>query len=680
MGKNNQFNVEFLDIPCFEIYAADLEKEYDLCFIFEKPSVCFTVVEYLDPRFITVTEEYMVGKTKKTKRYLKIAIFNFRDKKCIGIGLTGHIFNTQFKKSRNLPESRYSWIRKVHNSVEIGEKVFEIISKYLLNSKDFIICTDDDEEGELIGYSLLKAVSLDPYKYRRIRTYTFRNKDLFIEKLDNPSSLNSGIVNATSCRHILDMLWGKNFSRLLGRSLKIMNRFVHISIGRVQTPTLRFIKDKRDEIKQFKTETQYYASVKCLQDHGIEIQTQKYRSFKSEQALDKYIKKYQFNKYYVKQIEIYKEIRLPYPLYNTDDVLYDIELELDIPVSEGYEILKSLYRGGIGEISYPRTSSTNLPPGNYDTILEELETKGWIDNISELKGRIQTSEGISEGEHPGLHPVSVPDRLTHKMALVYELIARRFVSTFADPLIRTKRRFLLFPIDDNEEIQFPEIEQTGFWFLDIVILMEKLEELWEDYSYFHIETTETIDLGYKKIIDPNKKPDINLVEEKEGLLFIKKYIYDTSPPDPYTEAELLREMIYEKIGTDATRPTTIQSIQKWNYCTKIKDSIYLTELGEKIVTAAIDSIERITSPDLTRDFEEQIQMITDGIQEPKNTIIEAYDTIKQILESMDFEKFKENIQFEKCPKCNSATGLVGYNNIISIKCQDKECKYYRPLG
>jgi DNA topoisomerase IA len=239
--------LKFQDIPIVEPSLDDSEKRYDALFLFEKPDVCFTVLEYLDSTYKTIYEEYIDEKSKKTYT-IRIGEFNFQGLKCCGIGLVGHIFNTKFKTSRILPESEYNWI-------VTNKKLFGIVSKYIQKSRDFILCTDDDEEGELISYSILRSFGFDPYKYRRLRTYTFRNKDLFLEKLKTHSYLEPGKVKATMTRHILDMVWGKNFSRLLGRGVKMLSRGIHLSLGRVQTPTLRFIYDQLELIKQFKPET-----------------------------------------------------------------------------------------------------------------------------------------------------------------------------------------------------------------------------------------------------------------------------------------------------------------------------------------------------------------------------------------------------------------------------------------
>jgi DNA topoisomerase-1 len=448
----------FQDIPQFNSITM-AQNQYDLLFLFEKPEVCFTVVEYLDPSYNTIVETYTEKSKQKNKQYsLRIALFTFQGLRCCGIGLAGHLFNTKFRRSRNLPEFHYEWdITK--------QGIFDIISKYIPESRDFIICTDDDEEGELIGYSVLKAFGLDPYKYRRIRTYTFRNKTLFLERFTTPSYLEKGVVQSTITRHILDMIWGKNFSRLLGRGIKILSRGIHISIGRVQTPTLRFIKDRLDERESFEPKTNYYAKILFLQANGIDIEPENFIIFSNETDLTKFQEKHQFKRFYAKLINLFEEKEFADPLYNTDEALLDIEYYLKIPVSEGFEILKALYQGGIGVLSYPRTSSTNLPPGDYHSIITELAQKGWLSNINILKEK-QIVIGKSAGEHPGLHPVAVPEQLSYKAKQVFQLIIRRFAATFAPPLRRRVRRFLLFPIksvDGKDEVEYPQFKQTKLY-------------------------------------------------------------------------------------------------------------------------------------------------------------------------------------------------------------------------
>ena len=52
-------------------------------------------------------------------------------------------------------------------------------------------------------------------------------------------------------RHLLDYIYGINFSMAISRAIKIKNRYSHLTVGRVQTPTLKFIVDRDLQINYF---------------------------------------------------------------------------------------------------------------------------------------------------------------------------------------------------------------------------------------------------------------------------------------------------------------------------------------------------------------------------------------------------------------------------------------------
>jgi DNA topoisomerase IA len=212
--------------------------------------------------------------------------------------------------------------------------------------------------------------------------------------------------------------------------------------------------------------------------------------------------------------------------------------------------------------------------------------------------------------------------------------------------------------------------------------MEQLESLFDDESILRLKTSEIRDLGYKQVTDPDETIEKDILDEGEGVLFVKKRVSESLRPDLLSERDLLKEMINSNLGTDATRPETIQNIQQWNFCEKLQDKLVLSELGEKILIASMETAEVITKPDLTRTLESEISKIRQQQEHPERVLENAFTVVREIIESVNLRNLVHMLQFEKCPKCGGITGLSRYgpDEPIRVKCSGKNCRYSRLLG
>jgi DNA topoisomerase-1 len=160
-----------------------------------------------------------------------------------GSGWTYPIFNAEWKPAY-----------KIRKESEFSKKYFEVVEKIAKNkASDYIVCTDYDNEGSVIGFNVLKFLA--GAKDGRRMKFSTLTKDELIESYNNMTKhLDFPQIEAGLTRHQLDWLWGINMTRALTLALKNSGQkgFAILSSGRVQSPTLSMLFEKELEIRKFK--------------------------------------------------------------------------------------------------------------------------------------------------------------------------------------------------------------------------------------------------------------------------------------------------------------------------------------------------------------------------------------------------------------------------------------------
>ena len=167
----------------------------------------------------------------------------------------GHLFNLTYSAGQkgwpifNL-EWQPSYSRK---TAAFTKKYYEVLKRLVRSAETFIVATDFDVEGEVIGWNVVRFIGKRTNALR-MKFSTLTNDELE-NSYENPmSELNWGNAYAGETRHFLDWLYGINLSRALMSAIKQTGSFKVLSIGRVQGPALKIIADREKEISAFKPE------------------------------------------------------------------------------------------------------------------------------------------------------------------------------------------------------------------------------------------------------------------------------------------------------------------------------------------------------------------------------------------------------------------------------------------
>lgn len=617
-------------MPLKFIYKSFIEKKFYTCILEkrtmeQKNKYAIIITEKPDAarRIAEALAEPNTLKTYKNEDGVTYYEFIRNGKNLLVVCAVGHLFNlAPIEKKWVYPIFDYAWRPsfQVRRESAFSKKYFDVIKSVLKNGSDYIIATDYDIEGEVIGANILKFLAnKNDAKRMRFSTLT---KDEIIESYENAlPHLDFGQLESGLTRHELDWLWGINLTRALTLSLKNNEKkfFSILSTGRVQAPTLRILFEKEEEIRNFKPKPFWQLKLH-LDINGKEYiaNYKEERIWKKEEA-DKILQMCKDGNAIVKDIKKRKYKQLPPVPFNTTDLQAEAYAQFNFSPTQTMTIAESLYQQGW--ISYPRSSSQKIPSRiNYEKLLKALETlKPYEKFVKEIlkKQKIIPKEGAQEDPaHYAVIPTwEVPDlsKLTQQQKKIYDLIVRRTLATFEDEAIKESMNVIF--------------DVNGYDFI--------------------ITGKRTIEHGWTKIYEPYMKiEEQTLPELKIGqvikVLRLEEILKETQPPGRYSQGSIIKEMEVRNLGTRATRAEILETLYERKYI--FGKSIQVTKLGEAVVKTLEKFSPRILSEELTRYFEQQMNLVYERKKNRQEVIEEAKKTLKEILE--EFKKNEDKISKE----------------------------------
>lgn len=596
------------------------------------------------------------GKAVK-KNYKRVPYYEIEKngKKTTILSAVGHLYSLSPLKKDNDRIFEVEWVPlyEKDKSKKYVKNYIDALKKFSRDAKKFIHACDYDIEGTLIGFNALKYTcgqeSVD--KTVRMKFSTLTKEDL-LKAYNEPISLDLNQVDSGEARHVLDFLFGVNISKYLTDSvMKATSRYIQLSAGRVQTPTLSILVEREKEIQSFIPEP--YWLIKAELDGDIVAEHKNGKIF-DQKIQREILEACEGEDAIIKAINTKKTPQIapfPFDLGALQSEAYGI---FGFSPKKTQSIAQNLYTEGY--TSYPRTSSQKLPPSiGYQKILGKLKKNvAFRKEIDKLKKPLKPREGKKTDEaHPAIHPTGlIPKKLGRDYQKLYELIVYRFISSFGENgMLETMKTDL-------------EIGDQPFTFT-----RKRMAKLgWrEHYPYRKVENDEFPDLK-----EGNHMEAIVYSEEKE-----------TKPPARYNQASLIRELEKRGLGTKSTRANIISLLYDRKYIEGKK--ITVNKLGEHLIDTLKKYSEKITSEKLTREFETKLEDIMGGQVKKYEIIDEAKAEVSFILDDIEknkikiggelYEAYRESMIVGKC-KCggnlimiNSPKGgsFVGCSNYPQCK-------------
>ena len=562
--------------------------------ICEKPSAAKAVAEALSD-----------GKPKKIGEKAYYFEFEKDGKDFVVVPAVGHLFTLkQTTKGWAYPAFDVEWVPSFTASrgAKFTEEYFRNIEMLAKDADDFVIATDYDDEGEVIGYNILRFICGEQ-KAARMKFSTMTKEELIDSYNHAAKSLNKNLIESGLARHYLDWYWGINLTRALTLSIKAANkRFRILSTGRVQGPVLHMLAKHEKKIKVFKSTPFWEIELSVQIEKNMLKAFHVKDKFWNKNEAEKVLKNSNTKTAIVKDIKKKIISQAPPKPYNTTSLLADIYRYFGYSPTQGMSIAESLYQAGI--ISYPRTSSEKLPKDiNYKKIIMQLGKQDKFKKDADFllgKKELKPEEGSKiDQAHPAVYPTGTYKKMGDKQLKVYELVVRRFLACFGDPAKRESQKITL---DVNGEL-------------------------------FTLSGIKTIEAGWTDLYGRfSKRDEIILPDIKIGdKIPIKKaemLSKETQPPARYSQGSVLKEMENQGLGTKATRAQILQILYNRGYL--VGRSIEVTELGMSLADVLEKNVPDVISEKLTRHFEEECDEIEQGKIDKESVLEEAKKKLVKI--------------------------------------------------
>ncbi|GAA8948611.1 type I DNA topoisomerase [Helicobacter pylori] len=587
-------------------------------------------------------------------------IKNFLDKNYEVIASKGHVRDlSKFALGIKIDETGFTpnyVVDKDHK--ELVKQIIELSKK----ASTTYIATDEDREGEAIGYHVACLIGGKLESYPRIVFHEI-TQNAILNALKTPRQIDMSKVNAQQARRFLDRIVGFKLSSLI--SSKITKG---LSAGRVQSAALKLVIDREREIKAFKPLT--YFTLDAYFEPNLEAQLISYKGnkLKAQELIDEKkaqeIKNELEKESYTISSIVKKSKKSPTPPpFMTSTLQQSASSLLGFSPTKTMSIAQKLYegvatpQGVMGVITYMRTDSLNIAK----EALEEARNKILKDYGKDYlppKAKVYSSKNKNAQEaHEAIRPTSIvlepnalKDYLKPEELKLYTLIYKRFLAS--------------------------QMQDALFESQSVVVACEKGE--------FKASGRKLLFDGYYKILGNDDKDKLlpNLKENDPiKLEKLESNAHVTEPPARYSEASLIKVLESLGIGRPSTYAPTISLLQNRDYIKVEKKQISALESAFKVIEILEKHFEEIVDSKFSASLEEELDNIAQNKADYQQVLKDFYypfmDKIEAGKKNIISQKVHEKTG-QSCPKCGGE--LVKKNSRYGefIACNNyPKCKYIK---
>ena len=588
-------------------------------------------------------------------------IKNFLGKGYEVIASKGHI--------RDLPKSRFgitldeetSHLVPTYSVAKENAAIVKEIKALAKKAEIIYIATDEDREGEAIGWHIAHAIKKDPAELPRIVFHEI-TKTAIKHALESARTLDMDMVNAQQARRMLDRVVGYKLSPLLASKIQ-----KGLSGGRVQSSTLKLVVEREREIKAFipvefwTIDTAFKKDIEAaLILHKGEKITK--MSIENKEQAEAITASASDDNYTISKIEKKQRKSSTPPPFMTSTLQQTASSKLGFTPKKTMMVAQALYEGvktpdgTSGVITYMRTDSLNLAGEAVIAVRGIIESRFGKKYLpEEPKVYTKKSKGAQEA-HEAIRPTMLS--FTPEVAQsflkadeikLYRLIYERFMACQMQDA-QFEQQSIIFTGEENE------YRASG-------------RKLIFD-GFYAVTGAEDKD----KLLPELTKGD------KAEIQSIKPEQHFTEPPARYSEASLIKKLESEGVGRPSTYAPTVATLSSRTYVTIEKKQIIPTEMAFTVTEILEKHFANIVDISFTANMEEKLDEVSEGNQDWQKLLADFYTPfMKQV------EEGKENIVSLKlakplgrtCPKCGESELLLRsgrFGNFIACSGFPK-CKY-----
>ena len=496
-----------------------------------------------------------------------------------------------------------------YDVIDRNKKHVDRIVKSARKADAVYLATDLDREGEAISWhiaEILKDRGINREMPIRRVVFSEITQRAVQQAIENPRDLSGSLVDAQQARRALDYLVGFNLSPLLWKKVRR-----GLSAGRVQSPALRMIVEREEEIERFEAR-EYWTIEADLgpdKDNPFVANLVKLDQAKLEQfditdadrahAVRAQIEQAADGRFQVARITKRQRRRNPAPPFITSTLQQEAARRLRFTTQRTMRIAQQLYEGvdtGNGQqglITYMRTDSVVLAQDAISEIRAAIGKEFGPSLVPEkpnyYKSKSRNAQEAHEAIRPtsaALTPIKLKSYLDEDQYRLYQLIWNRAVASQMIPAVY-----------DTVAAEF----DVG-------------------PAVFRANGSTLIEPGFLKVYQDNQaEKDNRLPKLEEGdqvlLQQIRTEQHFTEPPPRYSEASLVKALEDYGIGRPSTYASIIQTLKDREYVDLESRRFTPTATGRVVAKFLSNHFDRYVDYDFTARLEDELDAISRGEQD-----------------------------------------------------------------
>ncbi len=522
-----------------------------------------------------------------------------------------------------------------YSVIEKNKKHVDAIAREVANADALYLATDPDREGEAISWHLREILKernvLDSIPVHRVVFYEV-TKPAIREAIDHPRELSPNLIDAQQARRALDYLVGFSLSPLLWKKVRR-----GLSAGRVQSPALRLIVEREEEIERFKRRE--YWTVESDLRSGGQAFSARLTYFEGEKltqfsitdaerasAVERELAAAAGGRLVVKNVEKKQRRRNPAPPFTTSTLQQEASRKLGFGAQQTMRIAQQLYEGveidgeSVGLISYMRTDAVNLASIAVEEIRALIAARYGAANVPEtprvFKNRSKNAQEAHEAIRPtavARTPDSVHDALQPQQYRLYELIWKRTVAS--------QMRHATI---DTVGVDLAAGERHTFRATGATVV---------DPGFISVYEEGSDDKG-KEDAAEMRLPPLQKGQEV-ALEKIRPEQHFTEPPPRYSEASLVKALEAYGIGRPSTYANIITTLVNREYVILENKRFFPTDVGRVVNRFLTNHFARYVDYDFTANMEDDLDAISRGEKEWVPLMREFWDGFKRLLDEKE---------------------------------------------
>lgn len=555
-------------------------------------------------------------------------------------------------------------------------KQIEKIRTEITKSSDVIIATDDDREGEAIGWHICDLFCLSITNTKRIIFHEI-TESAIQSAISHPKRLNMDLVQAQQARQILDLLVGFTISPILWNCISRTHNN-SLSAGRCQTPALRIVYENYLDIKQSPGKLVYNTSGYFT---SLNILFELNKQFDNETIIREFLeqsKSWDF----IYSLSTPKKIikKSPEPL-TTSTLQQLASNDLHMSPKETMKYAQQLYESGF--ITYMRTDSKKYSQKFIDSVKHYVKTihgeqyightidnliigtESKIDEPKKTKQSVAEKKGIPPPQeaHEAIRPVNInvcspsfensTTELQSKAIRLYELIWKR---TLESCMPSAQYNSITAKITAPLTTEFIyKAEQPIFLGWQVISQMSKKDD---DFNVKYYQFLQTLK---QNVSIPPKKIDsrftvielkshytearlVQLLEEKGiGRPSTFASLVDKIQERKYVEKQNITGKEIESVDFSLNENTIIEVVSKREFGNE-KNKLVIQPLGIIVIEFLLEKFDMFFNYDYTKEMEDDLDKIANGKLIWHNLCYTCNSSLTEVTNKLqDLKKFSIDI-------------------------------------